>query len=165
MYSFSLSRRVSRAIIVGQQPTTQTGSNQVQLTLPELIIGGGLVGLLTALGVPYVIRLLAQTRAEGVQSDRRREDSVYKTLLDNSQKAQDNLTETVRTLMANQTSQTSELFQLANMMVVEVKELREVVSSMVLQDHKKTEVIERFNYELQELKALIEQKTEHTVRS
>ncbi|CAN1211899.1 hypothetical protein TUMEXPCC7403_16965 [Tumidithrix helvetica PCC 7403] len=152
-----------QAIIVAQSPTplptTQSNFNlsPLEAGLLTVIISG-----LTALGVPKLLELWGKTKVEGVQSDRRREDSVYKTLLDNSQKAQDNLTETVRTLMANQTSQTSELFQLANMMVVEVKELREVVASMVLQDHKKTEAMERLNYEIQDLKNIIEQKTDIT---
>jgi hypothetical protein len=124
-----------KTFIAVEPALPQETPRQIQLTIPELILGGGFLGLITALGVPKIISLFAQSRVETVGAERRREDSIYKALTDANQKTLDGLLEVNRTLQTGLISAMSELFQLAMTQAVdnsklsnELKEIREVLS-------------------------------------
>jgi hypothetical protein len=141
----------------------QETNKPVQFTLAEFLLGGSLVGLITALGVPKIITLLAQNKVEAGTSERRREDSIYQTLVNGYQENQKSLIQTNASMMANQVSATSELFQMNASLINELKGLRGVVQLSVDTNTKIVQHMEMLLHKVELIEALLEEKTDITL--
>jgi hypothetical protein len=141
-----------------------------QFTLLEIIFGGGLLAILTSLGAPKLLAMLAQHKVEEGKADRRREDSIYDSLVKGYQENQRQLIVANSTMMSNQVSQTSELFQLANTLALEIKEMRNAIKALAETNnkaasisHKAVEGIQELLYKTENIETLIEQQTTCTI--
>ena len=88
---------------------------------------GLLAGSIGALGLPKLFQLFATEKIKNVESERRREDSVYTTLFNSLESMMKSMTEMNKTMSASQTVAASESFHLMTSLVEEISKIREVV--------------------------------------
>lgn len=91
------------------------------------VILGLILGGVGALGLPKLIELFATEKIKNVESERRREDSVYTTLFNSLESMMQSMTEMNKTMSAGQTVAASESFHLMTSLVEEISKIREVV--------------------------------------
>jgi Ca2+-binding EF-hand superfamily protein len=70
---------------------------------------------------------MATNRTETIKAEASREDEIYKSVLSSSATSLASVLDINQTLMSNQSENSQKLFDLANTLVVELRELREVV--------------------------------------
>ena len=106
------------------EPTPQP-PRPVAITME--VVFGLMIGGIGALGLPKLIQLFATEKIKSVESERRREDSVYTTLFNSLESMMQSMTEMNKTMSAGQTVAASESFHLMTSLVEEISKIREVV--------------------------------------
>jgi uncharacterized protein (UPF0147 family) len=161
---------------IGTPPTVAQPSYPRQTGVSFEVLVSLVVGGVGALGLPKLIQAFAAEKIKTVESERRRDDGVYQSLTASQESMLKAMTQMNSTMMAGQSSSTSESFQLMSTLVQELALLREVVSagteakrelsrvieSLALQSHESYGVILELSNQVQSLKSEVMQLTRKT---
>ena len=113
------------------------------------------LSVVIALGLPQILKTMASnrteklkaessSRAETIRAEASREDEIYRSVLSGSATSLASVLEINKKLLEDQSNNSQKLFDLANTLVIELKELREVVKH-------NTEVTEKAIKQVEEL--------------
>lgn len=97
-------------------------------TDPNTVVGI-LVGVISALGLPQILKMFAAAKVEEVKAERRKDDGAYTALYTALESMLKAVTQMNSTMMAGQSSSTSESFQLMATLVQEISLLRDTISN------------------------------------